>query len=187
MHALLALLLVCELLICCLANAEESSSNTTEEYSIKAAFIFNFAKFIDWPADTFTSSTAPLHICLFGRNTFGSAFDLVRHKKVQGREIQITIVADEPDFKICQILFIGIGEDAQLTRIFDTLSRSPILTIGDRRNFARIGGMINLVLVDNKVHFEINTNAARKANLRISSKLLNLATIIDNPIAEKHQ
>ncbi len=170
---------------CSTSHAEATTA--TEEYSIKAAFIYNFAKFVDWPSDTFSSPASPINVCVYGKNLFGSTFDLIHKKKAQGREIQVMNVAAETDFKYCQIIFIGVTDERQLTRLITSISHSPILTISDTRNFSRVGGMINLVLINNKVHFEININAARRANLRISSKLLSLATIIDEPSAEKDQ
>ena len=186
LSAIARLVLAAVLCFQCLASQAETTT-ATEEYSIKAAFIYNFAKFVDWPSDTFSSPVSPINVCVYGKNLFGSTFDLIHKKKAQGREIQVMNVAAETDLKYCQIIFIGVTDERQLTRLITSISHSPILTISDTRNFARVGGMINLVLINNKVHFEINISAARRANLRISSKLLSLATIIDEPSAEKDQ
>ncbi len=150
------------------------------EYEIKAAFLYNFAKFVEWPADAFSDSHAPIVLGIVGEDPFGTALDgMVFGKTVNGRGVQVKRLSISPDLRTCHILFISSSEKKNLARILAHLKGSGVLTVGEMDRFVQSGGAVNFLLEDNKVRFEINVDAA--ARLKISSKLLALArTVIDN-------
>lgn len=157
-------------------NASGGHAQGASEYELKAAFLFNFAKFVEWP----DPASGPLRVCIVGDDPFGNKLeDTVRGKEISGQPIEIRRLNREDNPRGCQIAFIGAsGRDAR--SVLDTLGGASTLTVGESPNFAKQGGIINFVLEDNKVHFEINVDAAERARLRISSKLLSLAKIVRN-------
>lgn len=150
-----------------------------EEYQVKAAFLYNFAKFVEWPSQAFKTSTDPITVCVLGRNPFGSALeDAIRGKAIEGRTFQYRQVSDAESASGCQILFVGSAESKHLHSLFGNLKPQGILTVGEVQDFALDGGVINFKLEDGRVHFEINLSAAEHEQLRISAKLLSLAQIV---------
>jgi hypothetical protein len=143
------------------------------EYQVKAAFILNFAGFIDWP-DTAHENGAFI-IGVLGRDPFENSIDSLRGKTAKGRKVIIRRYDDPEEIRDADILFISASEKRALPHILKTLRNRPVLTVGDQPGFARSGVMINLVLVRKRVGFEVNTQAAQRAGLRISSQLLKLA------------
>lgn len=143
------------------------------EYQVKAAFLLNFANFIQWPQgalgdDTFT-------IGVLGQDPFGSASDSLKGKTVKGRKVVIKRYDDPEDAREADILFISASEKRSLPRILKTIKGKSILTVGDSKDFGRSGVMINLLLLRKRVGFEIHLAAAHQAGLEISSQLLKLA------------
>ena len=155
-------------------NAE---STAFDEYTIKAGFVYNFTKFVDWPADAFKDNQSPMVICIVGKNPFGSKIDTLENKTVSGRKLVIRRLATFDGAEKCQVLFVGRSENDQLSAILKAASNNNVLTISETPNFCRSGGMINLFLDGDKIRFEINIRNAEKARLKISSQLLNLAKI----------
>ena len=150
-----------------------------EEYQVKAAFLYNFAKFVRWPEYTFLSATAPISVCVLGRNPFGGVLeDTVAGKSVSGRAFLIRQVNDTAAACKCQIVFISASEKRRLPSILAVLQSASVLTVGESPGFADQGGVVGLKLEDGTVHFEINLEAARTKNLEISSKLLSLAKVV---------
>jgi len=148
------------------------------EYQIKAAFIYNFAKFVDWPAQAFASTNAPMVIGLLGDNVFdGYITHLISGREINGHQLQFEKFDSLAQITNCQVLFISASEKNHLPKILDQLRGTSTLTISEKTDdFIGDGGMIYLFLDDeNKVRFQINNDAARKAGLTISSKLLSLA------------
>jgi YfiR/HmsC-like len=164
------------------ALAQGRDSSDSSEYLIKAGFIFNFAKFVEWPPASFAQPDSPIVIGILGTDPFGTIIDqIVQDKKIGGRGIVLKRLkwgADPKDLKECKILFVGASERAHLDELVQTLRGLPILTVGETPGFAEHGGVIRLVLEDNRVRFEVNVEAARQAGLTISSRLLTLARII---------
>jgi hypothetical protein len=145
------------------------------EYEVKAAFLYKFASFVEWPS----SSREPLAICILGHDPFGDSLErVVRGKSVGGREFVIRRLKTWQSGDRCDILFISSSEQSHLNPTLDGLPQQAILTVGDLPGFCESGGAINLNLVDSKVKLEINPEAASKNGLQISSKLLNLARIV---------
>ncbi len=156
-----------------------AQSPTIGEYQVKAAFLYNFAKFVEWPPSGFSDASAPLRICVYGQNPFGQELrNITNEKSVNGRKLQVDEVVDLQVARACHILFIASSEKAQLNRIFEGMRGADVLTVGDTKGFAELGGIINFVLENNRVQFEVNHKAAEAAGLKISSKLLNIAKFV---------
>jgi uncharacterized protein DUF4154 len=142
------------------------------EYQVKAAFLFNFLKFVEWPA---SSNDAPWVIGILGRDPFGSALeDIVRGKSVNGRAVEVRRYARPGDVKDCNILFVGRAESERM----GAPVQPGLLTVGESSGFLKSGGIINFYLEDNRVHFEIRQTVARSCGLRISSQLLKLGRVL---------
>lgn len=153
-----------------------AQSSAAGEYQVKAAFLYNFAKFVEWPSSSFSDANTPLRICVLGQDPFGEQLrDIANDKIVNGRKLQVNQVADLQVARTCHILFIASAEKAQLKLTLESLRGTGALTVGDTEGFVEEGGMINFVLVNDRVRFEVNHKAATEAGLKVSSKLLNLA------------
>jgi hypothetical protein len=152
---------------------------TVGEYQVKAAFLFNFTKFVEWPSASFKNPSDGIHICVIGDNPFGTLLtDAVAGKKVNDRPLVSVHVLDVKDAGRCQIIFVSKSERKNLRAILLAAESSGTLTVGDMDNFAGDGGMIGFRLEDGRVRLEINLKAAEHAQVQISSKLLSLAQIV---------
>ena len=161
--------------------ARAAAEGPSREYRIKAAFIYNFAKFTRWPAGSFSDAEAPLDFCIYGEDPFGGAFDAVAGNTIRGRRVAVRRIAAIEASAGCHLLFISDSEAGRLAGILAALNDRPVLTVADMPDFARAGGIINLkTTADDQLRFEINTGTARRAGLRFSSKLLSLAEITSN-------
>lgn len=145
------------------------------EYQLKAAFLFNFAKFVDWPAEVFSDPQAPLVIGIVGENPFKEYLETtIRGKVINNRAVVLKVFATTVEITNCHILFISSSRKDQLAELFRTLASAPVLTVSEVDGFTSAGGMINFFSDDKKVRFEINNEMATRARLKISSKLLAL-------------
>ena len=165
----------------CLSSFSYAQLPEEDEYKIKAAFLFNISKFVDWPSDTFSNESAPIVIGILGEDPFGDFLSFVEGKTIKGRRVVVKYFNISQDVMRCHVLFICQSEKNKVSNYFPELNVNGMLTIGDMERFAQNGGMINLIKLDDKIHFEINVDAAENSGLVISSKLLNLARIIKNP------
>jgi hypothetical protein len=162
------------MLIAC--GTVSAADDAPSEYQVKAAVIFKFTRFVEWPETVFSATNTPLVIGVTGENPFGPELErAVKGKDVNGHPFLVKEIKSITDAKFCQILFISTSEKRRLAEIISAVGTLPVLTIGEMDRFTSAGGIINLVIEDNKVRFEINDAAARRAGLRISSKLLSLA------------
>ena len=152
------------------------------EYLVKAAFLYNFARFAEWPAHSFKDAQSPLEICILGKDPFGKALDSIRDKAVKGRNVRIRMCRTIGEVGDCHLLFISTSEKENLRPILNGLKNSNALTVSEMEMFVQSGGMINFIMVDNKVHFEINPGAAEQHQLKISSQILKLARIVSSQI-----
>uniref|UniRef100_A0A831XEJ6 YfiR family protein n=1 Tax=Geobacter metallireducens TaxID=28232 RepID=A0A831XEJ6_GEOME len=160
-------------------HAQERLPN---EYQVKLAFLINFTKFVEWPENAFADDRSPIVLGILGDNPFGSNLDSVKGKTIHGRKLIVNRFRAVDDIRGCHILFVSSSERHNLPRIAPFLRQSGILSVGDMEKFAQKGGVINFVVENNRVGFEINLEAGRRAGLRISSKLLSLARIVhDSP------
>ena len=149
-----------------------------DEYQVKAAFLYNFAKFVEWPPGTFASPTEPIGICIVGQNPFGSTLEyMVQGKKVGDRGFEVRRLPDTQQAKGCQILFIGAAEWRRTRALLDAVKGPGVLTVGETDDFTVDGGMISFRLDGPRVRIQVDLQAAEHAKLRISSKLLSLAEI----------
>ena len=165
------------------AHAQDSS--VSSEYLIKAGFIYNFANLVQWPSTAFTQPDSPIVIGILGEDPFGTVLDRVlAGKKVNGRIFLVKRLKSASDLRECHIVFVSSSEMAHLGEAIHLVKGMPILTIGEIPGFAKRGGIINLFLEDNKVHFEVNVEAAKEADLNISSRLLALARIVQEPATD---
>jgi hypothetical protein len=145
------------------------------EYEVKAAFIYNFAKFVEWPASSFDSATAPLRLCVLGSNPlYADLQNIVAEKRIGSRSLQVRRV-EAVEIKDCHVLFLGSVESYRLQQALQAAQGTGVLTIGDVAGFLDQGGMINFVFDQNRIRFEVNLKAAQGAHLQLSSKLLSLA------------
>lgn len=147
------------------------------EYQVKAAFLYNFAKFVKWPENAFSDTNSPIVIGILGEDPFGPSLDLaVQGKTINGHPLIVRTVGNINEAAgACQVLFVCKKPKRNLVQLIAALRHAGILTVGDTEHFIDAGGMINFVSDDSKVRFEINDLEARRAGLTISSKLLSVA------------
>ena len=149
------------------------------EYQLKAAFLYNFAKFVEWPDDNFADASAPMVFCILGEDPFGGSLEAVVHdKNINGRGIIVHRAEKLSGLEICHVLFVSESWRGGLGDIFNALAESDILTVGDRDRFAHDGGMINMVRKRNKIRFQINQLAVTRTGLEMNYRLLTLAEIV---------
>jgi hypothetical protein len=154
--------------------AQEDSQPS--EYQIKAAFIFNFAKFVEWPAAALPKASTPIIVGVIGENPFQDALEkTIKNKTVDEHPVIIMQFRSAADATNCHILFISSSEKARLPQILKQLKGRSVLTVGEMPGFTEAGGMINFVLEGTKIRFQINNDTANSVGLKISSKLLRLA------------
>jgi hypothetical protein len=172
------------------ANAQAGDVSDSSEYLIKAGFIYNFAKFVEWPSAAFSQPDSPIVIGVLGTDPFGNVLDrLVQDKKIGQRGFVVRRfkwgkdLKDLKDLRDCKILFVSASERAHTDEIIQLVKWLPILTVGETPGFAERGGVIRFTLEDNRVRFEVNVDAAHQADLNISSRLLTLAKIIPQTAA----
>jgi hypothetical protein len=159
-------------------------SGGVAEYDVKATFLYDFAKFVDWPKTAVGSDQSPFVLCVVGADPFGAMLDsTVRGQRIDRHEISIRRVSSSGDLTGCRIAFISRSESKHLPAILDGLKGSSTLVVGDSQDFAKRGGGIQLYLEDNAVRFSINIDSVRRAHLAISSNVLALATIVHDAAA----
>ena len=172
-------------------NQDDSSQN--REYKIKAAFLYNFIKFVDWPREKTVADDESIIIGIIGKNPFGDAFEPIKNKKVKGSNTEIRYFQGFKELKKieednksgyentvkelrnCYLLFICYSEKDNLVDILNLVKNHNVLTVGEIPGMLKVNGIINFLLEENKVRFEINLNAARESKLVIRSQLLRLA------------
>jgi hypothetical protein len=146
---------------------------------VKAAFLFNFAKFIEWPASSFATPQSPFAICVLGQDPFGNILDATLLGKAIGdRPLAVRRLKDKSEAASCQIIFVSTSERPHLADIVGALRGANVLLVGETNGFAASGGTIEFTFEDNHVRFAINTDAAARCGLKFSSKLLALAKIV---------
>ena len=146
------------------------------EYEVKAAFLFNFAKFVEWPPDAFAETNSPIVIGVLGENVFGNNLEkIINNRKVNNRGFEFRNFDSATEATNCQILFVSSSKKNDFAKIIAGLHNASVLTVGETDGFLKAGGMINFLFEGNNVRFQISDDAAKKARLQISSKLLSLA------------
>lgn len=153
------------------AHAAES------EDAVKAAFVYNFPKFVEWPDNAFPTPGAAIDICVVGASGFAAVLrNIVRDKTVKGRPLTVRDSVPSADLASCRVVYIPSSEEKHLAEVLERVARLPVLTVGDPDALAERGGIIGLTTNDNRVHFEVNVSAARRAGLKLGSQLLKVAT-----------
>jgi hypothetical protein len=165
------------------ARSAYTQTASLSEYQVKAAFLYHFAQFVDWPPEALKDASGPLTYCTIGEDPFHGALDAALNGKAVGaHSLQVRHVKQIPDAQGCQVLFIGEKEKKELAAVLSALHGNSLLIVGESEHFAQEGGTIGFSLEENKIGFEINLDAAAKAKLKISSKLLALAkNVIGGP------
>lgn len=159
----------CLLAACCVSPAQAGESL---EYGIKAAYLYKFAPFVEWPDKVFSSPESPINVCVSGANPFGGSLDqIATGQRVGGRPIAVRHVGQIAPDSGCQIAFLGGSPEQSAAQAAALLRGQPVLTVTDGGG----GGIVSFVIVDNRVRFAIDKSAAADAHIAISSKLLSLA------------
>lgn len=156
-----------------------AQSDSSIEDEVKAAYLYNFTKFVSWPPSAFSGTTDPLTLCVAGEPPVVKAVeDIVTGEHVEGRPLRV--LSQLPDGPLpCHVLFIGRGADDRVSRLMSAAGTAPILTVGDSPRFLEQGGMIAFVVESRRVRFDIRTQPAERVGLKLSSKLLRVARHVD--------
>jgi hypothetical protein len=161
---------------CAIAGAQADHAS---EYDVKAAFLFNFTKFVEWPQDSFQDTAAPIVIGIIGEDPFGdNLMHMIEGKTVQGRTLVIRKQRFGDDLRRCEVLFVSTSERQRSTQILGSLRGASVLTVSDIGGFAESGGTMQFVTEEGRLRFVVNLDAARQSKLLVSAKLLALARVI---------
>lgn len=174
-----AFLIIFSVLLCNVAIGQASEDGELE-YRVKAAFLLNFTKFVTWPDNPSGDVDKSIIVCVLGNNPFGKTLNSIQGKEISGRPIKIIYETDPKSLPYCHVIFLSANLGESAAEILHKLSVQPVLTVGESKGFAKSGGMIDFINVDNKIRFEINPSAVEAASLKMSSQLLKLAIIVDS-------
>jgi len=162
-------------LLCC----PLSGSAQSREYQVKAAFLYNFAQFVEWPSNAFTNATQPFRIGVLGDNPFGDALaNIVRGETIGKREVVLQQSNAPEDLLGCQMVYIAISDTNQASRILAHFNSRPVLTVAELDGAGRHGAIIRFYRDGPRVRFEIDPKAAEKAGLKVRSEMLRLGRIV---------
>jgi hypothetical protein len=156
------------------------------EYKAKAAFLFNFVRFVEWPPDAIQSGESPFTLCVFRYDPFGSSLDEVIAKQtLNNRRLVVQRINKPMDLKSCQLVFVSNREEKHLPEILNSLEGASALVVGEGQDFAEHGGAIQFFLENKQLRFAVNLDAVNRARLTVSSKLLALARIVHDKAPAK--
>jgi hypothetical protein len=158
--------------------APPASHAENREYQLKSAFLFNFIKFVDWPAQALPESNPNIRVCVAGRAALAAVQETINGKPVKGKTVVVAPFNGPQDLGNCQVLFISAGEQGRAKSILDAARNASVLTVGESEGFTHSGGIINFTSESNKIRFEINPEAAERSRLSVSSQLLKLAKVV---------
>ena len=162
-------------LACSMAGAAQ---NATDE-QVKAAYLYNFAKFVEWPAHAFAGSNAPIRLCVFNQDPIEADLrKIVEGKSIANHSVAVVAVRTEAEYRACHVLFIRTAQGGQAKQILEGLRGASVLTVSDAEEFVREGGIIQFVLNNDRIQFEVNHKAAGDAQLEVSSRLLRVAKAV---------
>ncbi len=160
------------------AGAQEPAADESVaygEYVVKAAFLYNFAKFTKWPSGTYADASAPLTVCVLGKDAFGRALDSLAGKRINSRPVVVSRLAGVEESWQCQVVFISESEEERVPGIVGYLAGRPILTVCNAPSCTRFRGIIHFRVDLERIRFAIDNDTAKSAGLKLSSKLLSLA------------
>jgi len=172
---------MCRLLLTLVLSAASlCAQGESVEYRAKAAFMEKITRFINWPAiSSVQNNTSPFRLCVIGKNPFGDELqDMASISRIKEKTTELVFLDNGSISSNCDMLFIARSKQQNLKSILEQLNASPVLTVADTSNFVSQGVMINFIYKDNRIHLEINNQAAKLANFKISSRLLKLATVL---------
>lgn len=162
-----------------LVGAPSAEAQSVSETQIKAAYLFSFAKFVKWPVGTLPAASDPIRLCILNDSFFQAELDLVaRNKSIDGHPVLVILVQNAGQSRGCQELFISTAAKQNPLPIIESLRGTTVLTVGETDGFVEEGGIINFILQDDRVHFEVNQKAADKAGIKMSFQLLSLAKLV---------
>ena len=160
------------------AGLHAQSAKPTD-YDVKAAYLFNFGRFIEWPTQVTTSRNEHFTVCVLGRDPFGPGLDsTLAGETIGGKSVVAKRISNPQESDDCRIIFLSPAEGGHLKKIVAELDKKAVLTVSDMPEFAQLGGMIQFVLEGKKVRFEVNLAATQRAGLTLSSELLKVATTV---------
>ena len=168
------------ILTLCVVSPVRAETHWSREYLVKAAFLYNFAKFVQWPEDILPEHSTTLSLCILGESPLDASLESILDKPVKGKRLRIVEISTTDELNNCQMVFITSSQKNQLPNILRQAGNFNVLTVSDMNGFAAKGGMIGFTMRDNKVRFDINIDAVAESQLNISSQLLKLATIVRN-------
>jgi hypothetical protein len=171
--------LLCIVLVISGAPQSACSQSTAEEYQVKAAFLYHFAQLLDWPAGVLDPGDASLKLCIFDDEPRRQELQsTIEGKTIGARVFRVRLISQPEEAQRCHVLFLSRDEARRQTAILRSLRGMPVLTVGETSNFLSDGGMIRFHLDEDKIRFDINLEAAESSHLKISSRLLLLATSV---------
>lgn len=157
-------------------NAQQAKAS---EYEVKATYLYNFGRFVQWPQEAVAAKGDSFSICVFGQDPFGAVLDTtLSGESINGKAVVAKRVSKPQDALDCRILYISVSEESRLKEILAGLDKSGVLTVSDIPQFSQRGGMIQFVVVGNKIRFEVNLTSAQDAGLTLSSDLLKVAVAV---------
>lgn len=157
----------------------EGQPQAASEYEIKAAFLYNFARFVDWPPESFSDAGSPLVVGIVGSDPFGGLLDkALNGKTANGRTLTVRRLSVGQDIRSCHVLFVSSSEARRMEQIADSLRGASVLTVSDMDRFVQLGGIVQLTKDNNRVGLVINAGLAERSRLKLSSKLLSLSKVV---------
>jgi len=175
--------LVCMIALHAIQNVRHAQAQSPKptEYEVKAAYLYNFGRFVEWPSRADAPHTRSFNICVVGQDHFGAALNnTLADETIAGKSVAVKRIQTAQDATSCRVLFISASEENQLKQILAGLNGSSVLTVSDMPQFSRRGGMVQFILDGSRVRFEINLASAQRAGLTFSSELLKLAVNVRN-------
>lgn len=158
----------------CPLFVHDIKAQESDEYNIKAAFIYNFMRLTQWPPEALGPEGSPMVLCIVGNDPFGARLDFLRQRKVDHRAIDIKLIGSTSQPTGCHVVFLASSEEPRITPALAALKGAGVLTVGETEGFKKSGGMITLFIAGAKVRFYINDASASAAKLKLSSHLLEL-------------
>jgi hypothetical protein len=162
-----------------LLGTRPADAQQMSETQVKAAYLFSFAKFVKWPPEILPAPSDPIRLCILNDLSFQTQLDLIaRNKSIDGHPVLVILVQNVEQSRRCQELFISSAAKQNPLPIIESLRGTTVVTVGETDGFVEEGGIINFILQDDRVHFQVNQRAASQAGIRMSSQLLSLATLV---------
>lgn len=171
-----AVLAFAQIALLLFAPCVQVSAQSLSDYQVKAAYIYNFAKFVQWPQSAFSGAAAPIRFCILNDHAFEQELNqIVKGKAIAGHAVDVIQVQDGEQARACHVLFVNSAHGRQMRQIVDALHQASVLTVGETEDFIEEGGIITFVVLEERVQFEVNHRAAHDAGLYISARLLGVA------------